>query len=590
MSFLGEIKRRKVFQVGAVYAVVAWLAIQVITAIETPLGLPDWVDTLVIVLLAIGFPLTLVISWAFDVTPEGIVRDAGGDAPVKSGGRKIEYVLIGLLVITVGWIGYSELGPSGKPARQTLPNSIAVLPFENLSPDPDNAYFAGGIHEEILNQLAKIRDLNVIARTSVLNPDFTDGSMSIPAIALELNVETIMEGSVRYSGNLDTVRVTAQLIDGETNTHIWTDTFDGDLTDFFGFQTEIAVQIASATQAEFSADERERIDKPITNSPEAYALYLKARAMAELGGFASPPEYYQILDQAIALDPDFAEAHAVKAIGYGLAIRFDIQDSQLAFAEMLAIATEHTGQALAIDPDLGLAHMAQAFVYYNNQHGTLAKQALERALQLSPNDVGLLEIAARTLSLLGDHNEAVRMAQRAVDLASDGAEATLAGTLWYAGNPVGAAESFREHINQSPLQNRLLGAVEFVLGNNAAAISNLHRFEELEDINAGWNAIYPDGIAQLAYQYGRLGLQEDARRIFNNLEARRADGQYIATASRAILHLAIGDVDKAYQLLGEINGDWSLYSLRWMKSNILNDPVLEEPRFVELRSRIGVFD
>ncbi len=265
MSFLGEIKRRKVFQVGAVYAVVAWLAIQVITAIETPLGLPDWVDTLVIVLLAIGFPLTLVISWAFDVTPEGIVRDAGGDAPVKSGGRKIEYVLIGLLVITVSWIAYSELGPSGRPALRVLPNSIAVLPFENLSPDPDNAYFAGGIHEEILNQLAKIRDLNVIARTSVLNPDFTDGSMSIPAIALELNVETIMEGSVRYSGNLDTVRVTAQLIDGETNTHIWTDTFDGDLTDFFGFQTVIAVQIASATQAEFSADERELIDKPITN-------------------------------------------------------------------------------------------------------------------------------------------------------------------------------------------------------------------------------------------------------------------------------------------------------------------------------------
>ena len=588
MSFLGEIKRRKVFQVGAVYAVVAWLAIQVITSIETPLGLPDWVDTLVIVLLAIGFPLTLVISWAFDVTPEGVVRDAGGDAPVKSGGRKIEYVLIGLLVIAVGWIGYSELGPSGQPTHELLPNSIAVLPFENLSPDPDNAYFAGGIHEEILNQLAKIRDLNVIARTSVLNPDFTNGSMSIPAIALALNVEIIMEGSVRYSGNRDTVRVTAQLIDGETNTHIWTDTFDGDLTDFFGFQTEIAIQIASATHAEFSADERERIDKPITNSPEAYALYLKARRVRSGPGFAPPAEYYQILDQAIALDPDFAEAHADKAIGYGLAIRFDIKDSQLTFAEMLAIATEHTERALAIDPDLGLAHMAQAFVHYNNQHGTLARQALERALQLSPNDVGLLLIAARTLSLLGDHNEAVRMAQRAVDLASYGAEATLAGTLWYAGNPVAAAESFREHIDISPLQNRLLGAVEFVLGNNAAAISHLRRFEELSDI--GDNVVYPDGIAQLAYQYGRLGLREDAQRLYNALEAMRADGQHIATASRAMSHLAVGDVDKAYQLLGEINGEWSLYSLRWMKSNILNDPVLEEPRFVELRSRIGVFD
>jgi hypothetical protein len=176
MSFWGEIKRRKIFQVAVVYGVVAWLLVQIVTAVDEPLHLPSWTATLVIVLLAVGFPITLVMSWAFNLTSEGLVRDRGGSGAPRDAGRTIEYVLIGLLIVAVGWIAY-RVDFSGAPsagassaaitgARGRLPNSVAVLPFASLSLDPADALFAAGIHDELLNRLAHVRDLNVIARTS----------------------------------------------------------------------------------------------------------------------------------------------------------------------------------------------------------------------------------------------------------------------------------------------------------------------------------------------------------------------------------------------------------------------------------------
>ena len=195
MSILVEIKRRKIFQVAAVYLVVAWLLIQIVATVEAPLSLPDWVDTLVILLLAIGFPVTLVMSWGFNLTPDGVVKDQGSNEAERSGGRRIEYVLIGLLAVAMVWVIYRvEISPSEQPVELdadeavggVLSNSIAVLPFENLSPDPDNAYFAAGIHESTLNQLAKIRDLIVMSRSSVMQ--YEENRPPIAAMAKALNV------------------------------------------------------------------------------------------------------------------------------------------------------------------------------------------------------------------------------------------------------------------------------------------------------------------------------------------------------------------------------------------------------------------
>jgi TolB-like protein len=322
MSFLGEIKRRKVFQIAAVYAVVAWLLVQIVATVEAPLNLPDWVDTFVILLLAIGFPITLIISWAFNVTPEGLVRDRG--AGVQTNGRTIEYVFIGLLVIAVGWLVYRDFSPSidqTMGSDDVLPNSVAVLPFENLSPNPDDAFFADGLHEEVLNQLVKLSNLNVISRTTMLR--YAGRDKSPPEIADELHVESVMEGSVRYAG--DRIRVTIQLIDPETDLHLLSETYNADVSDIariFDIQSDIAMNVANALQAEFSSGEQARIEQIPTTSSDAYSLYLAAKAFQERWTRDDFLLAFERIDRALSFDPNFALAWSTKARLYADAIPF----------------------------------------------------------------------------------------------------------------------------------------------------------------------------------------------------------------------------------------------------------------------------
>ena len=313
MSFLGEINRRKIFQVAAVYLVVAWLIMQVVDVVNDPLSLPDWFDTVVILLLGIGFPIALILSWAFNITPHGVVRDAGGSS-VPRGGRRIEYVLLGLLVAAFGWIGYRELNPPVSNGREILANSIAILPCANLSPDPDNAYFSAGIHGEILNQLDKIQELNVIARTSVLQ--YADAARPITEIAQELNVGNVMDCSVSYAENR--VAVSVQLIDAETGVNLWSERYNEKLADVFDIQADIAIRIAIALEAKLLPGERESIEERPTNSPEAYANYLRALELFWVAGEPSSPpsrlsDLLSYLDRAIDLDSEFSLAYARRA-------------------------------------------------------------------------------------------------------------------------------------------------------------------------------------------------------------------------------------------------------------------------------------
>lgn len=238
MSFLGELKRRKVLQVAVIYGVTAWVIVQVVATVEDPLNRPDWFDTAVIVMLAAGFPIGMFLSWSFDFTAHGVVKETVDPPDDAAAG--------------------AESGQ--ETATKRLPNSIAVLPFENLSPNADDACFAAGMHEQLLNELAKIRGINVIARTSVLR--YGNDPQPIPHIAEALNVGTVMEGSVRYAG--DKVRVTAQLIDGTSRAHLWTEAYDGDLSDIFKIQTDIATTIAKALHAELLPEFRAELDKPPT--------------------------------------------------------------------------------------------------------------------------------------------------------------------------------------------------------------------------------------------------------------------------------------------------------------------------------------
>ena len=604
-SFITELKRRNVFKVAVAYAIVAWIVMQVADVITQNLGLPSWFPQIVTALLILGLPIAMVFAWAFELTPEGIKPSKSVesiDSITHATGRKLDFIIIGVLVLAVVFLVIDNyllndelevvaektstqlnLEESAETAslvvieerRDVLSNSVAVLPFENLSPDPDNAYFANGIHDTILQELGNIQDMNVISRTAMLR--YADRSTPIPQVAEELNVQTVMEGSVQYAGGR--VLVTVLLIDPQTNTHLWGESYDRPFSDIFTIQADIATQIAMALEAQLLPTERESLEKPLTNSLEAYALYLKARAMLVDLEPIPNPEFYQYLDQAIALDPEFALAHAVKASVYGISKRSGVQLNELNFEEMEQVALEHIERALAIDPDLGLIYMALAEIHTSNRHGTLAKQAFERAVQLSPNDVDILDNYARFLSFIGAHEESVRLTRRTVELAPNDFHNLLGQVLLFAGDLVAAADSLRQAIELSPSDYRShlrLVVSEILLGNETEALAVLRHTEQLNPNNAF-----------LAYYYSRLGLQEDAVKIFNRFEAEIADGRSISRGIRAVLYLAIGEADKAYDNFNQISNE-DMYILQIILLNILNDSVLEEPRFVEIRNKLEI--
>lgn len=259
--------------------------------------------------------------------------------------------------------------------RSVLPNSIAVLPFENISLDPEDAFLAAGIHEEILNQLAKLSELNVIARTSMMQ--YAAGDKSIPQVAEELNVETVMEGSVRYADGR--VLVTVQLIDPVTNAHLWSESYNRELADVFAIQSDIAMSIANALEAEFSVEELTSGRYP-TSSPEAYELYLRAIDVFDNGDLQAVPS---TLNRAIALDPGFANAYALMARYYAEQLSSGAAGNNPNDVERLA--RENADLALSLDPTVAFAHLALGQLHQLNGRAEAALASYRRAVDLSPD-------------------------------------------------------------------------------------------------------------------------------------------------------------------------------------------------------------
>jgi len=585
MSVLGELKRRKIIQVIAVYAVVAWLVVQVITSIEEPLNLPGWTDTLVIVLLVLGFPVMLVLSWAFNVTPAGLVRDGDGEETSKSSGRSIEFVLIGLVGIAVVWLIYRTEFDSQPPpepvaveetAPDVLPNSVAVLPFANLSPDPDNAFFAAGIHDTILNELAKIRDMHVISRTTMIR--YAETEKSMPQIAEELRVETVMEGSIQYANGR--VLVTAQLIDPQTDTHLWSANYDRDIADVFAIQADIATQIAEALQAQISPEERQSIQQQMTDSPEAYAAYLQAMEIADWDlspGDTYNLEFHDLLNKAIELDPHFARVYAVKA---------HITPSR---EEDLIVSLAE--KALELDPGLGLAHSALGFVHHHRFRDVEAREEFDNALRLSPNDPNIMDDMSRYLSYMGEFDSAVALATRLNDI-DPGFSGALNLVTWVSGDLEASVREARRlvRMNSTSHWHRLgLAVGEQLMGNDEVAqaqariAKNLRQDEVFYDI-----ALYT--LPQTAIRYHVLGYEEDAKFLLD-LFFERADKEMATPVSLAFAYLALDDYKKLMEQLqiiaDEVDSGFRSTANTLLAANPYNDPMLDTPEFVEARRRLG---
>jgi TolB-like protein/Flp pilus assembly protein TadD len=353
-GFFCELKRRKVYRVAAGYFVVGWLLIQIAATVFPPLELPAWALRLVVVTVLAGFPIALVLAWAFDVGPGGIEFTAPAEdcPPALRPKQRNVYILAALGVLIAVGAG-ALLWP--RTVGGKLDKSIAVLPFDNLSNDPENAFFADGLHDDVLTSLANVGDLKVISRTSVL--PYRGKGHNMREIGKALGVTAILEGSVRRSGNR--IRLVVQLIDARTDQHLWAEDYDRDLTDVFAIQSALAQEIAKQLKAKLSADEKARMETKPTENNQAYMLYVRARPLATGSNTEQRKDAIPLFEQAIQLDPNFALAHAQLSRLQSW-IYFSIDPTEARREKAKASLDE----ALRLKPNLAETHLALGFYHY----------------------------------------------------------------------------------------------------------------------------------------------------------------------------------------------------------------------------------
>ena len=350
-GFFEELKRRKVYRVAAAYIIAAGFIIQIASAVFPAWELPNWAFRFVVVLLLIGFPISLILAWAYDLTPQGIRA-----TPAPRTHRRQNLIMLIAIGVVVSAVGGFFLFP--RASARNVEKSIAVLPFQSLSDEKENAYFADGMQDDILTNLSKIGDLKVISRMSVMSYR-GDGVRNAREIGKALGVATLLEGSVRRAGNR--VRVNVQLINANNDEHIWAEDYDRDLTDVFAIQTDLAQKIASALQAKLSPNEKERFDRRPTQNPDAYLLFIQAHDYANRPDMLPDTSLKaeQLFEQATKLDPNFALAFA----GLSMVESWLYHSSDPVPARREKARTA-ANEALRLQPDLPEGHLALGFSYY----------------------------------------------------------------------------------------------------------------------------------------------------------------------------------------------------------------------------------
>ncbi len=402
--FFAELKRRNVYRAAMLYGMGAWLLAQIATQIFPFFNVPNSAVRFVIVSLILGFPIAMVLSWIYELTPEGLVRTEDVDpAMQRQWGRKVDFVIIGVLLLVIAMLVYQRL-PFRTQSGEAIPEkSIAVLPFANFSDEKANAFFADGIQDDILTSLAEIKELRVISRSSVIQ--FRDGTArNLREIAKTLGVANILEGSVRREG--DRVVVNVQLIDARNDRHIWANRYDRTLVDSLGLQGELASEIADALRANLSADEKARVAIKPTQNPNAYVFYLRANQISRnpdtlLQDYKTAEQLFM---QAITLDPDFALAHARLA-----SVRAEVFHFYEPTDAWKTKARTEAETALRLQPNLAEAHLALGqCIYWMDHDYERALEQFEIASRLSPSNGDARRLVAAIKRRQGKWEEALQ--------------------------------------------------------------------------------------------------------------------------------------------------------------------------------------
>jgi TolB-like protein/Tfp pilus assembly protein PilF len=409
MSFVDELKRRNVLRVAIAYAIVAWLIAQVTELAFDSFGTPDWAIKTVLFLLLIGFPLALLFAWAFELTPDGLKREKDVDRSesiTPRTGRKLDYSIFAVLVLALGYFAADKFlldtPPDVGVPQTTADKSIAVLPFVNMSSDPEQEYFSDGIAEELLNVLSKIPGLRVSARTSSFQ--FKGENLDIVKIGQQLNSSLVLEGSVRKSGT--SVRITAQLIDAATGFHLWSETYDRQIEDVFAVQDEISAAIVAELQEHLGLQVGAAPRVRTAENPAAHEAYLRGLYLVAQDTRAGREEAVAQFERALSHDPDYAIAHAELAMA--------ILRSRPG-AEARPRAALHVKRATELDPTLAEVHAAKGLLLYDQVNLEEALTSFRRAVEINPNYVAAYTWMGQLLNLdLGRYDEAFPMREKAM--------------------------------------------------------------------------------------------------------------------------------------------------------------------------------
>ena len=595
-GLFAELKRRNVFKAGVAYLALGWIVTQVSSTVAPLLHLPDWIGAVVLWIGVLAFPFVIMFSWIYEITPEGLKRESEVDRSASIThvtSRRMDYLIVGLLVLAIGFTAFDRFGPrraasatsiemtvpavstgaaaptapaASQPSPSVSDNSIAVLPFVNMSSDKEQDFFSDGITEELLNLLAKIPQLQVTARTSSFS--FKGKDVGIKEIAKTLSVAHILEGSVRKSGNQ--VRITAQLINAVNDKHLWSETYDRKLDDIFKVQDEIAGKVVGELKVTLLG----AAPKVRTTDPEAYALYLQAK---QLGRQATKEAFQQsdaLYRKVLAIDPRYAPAWSGQFSNFVNEASIGLLPSKEGFAK----AHEAALKALAIDPDYAPAHSSLGWIaMYGDGDLAAAAEHFKHALTLDPSDLDVLRNSATVLASLGRLDEALALNEAVVrrdpvnmnTLSNLGLEQRMAGRF------DAAIASFRTVLSLAPGRGNghaQLGVALLLKGDAQGALA-----ETRQETSEVWKMI------GLPLAYHALGRKADSDAALAALIAKyEKDGPYNIAHDYAYR----GEADKAFAWLDKAieYGDPGIGEI--VTENLF-DKIHADPRWLPFLRKIG---
>jgi len=584
-NFFAELKRRNVYKVAVAYAIIAWLLVQIATQVFPFFEIPNWAVRLVVLVLIAGFPVALVFSWAFEITLEGIVRETdveSGKSITHHTGKKIVAITIVLAIIAAGLLAFRLFGPKlvgprhSEVAAAIPEKSIAVLPFDSLSEDKNNAYFAEGVQDEILTRLAKVADLKVISRTSTQH--LKSAPDDLPQIAKQLGVAHVLEGSVQKAN--DQIRVNVQLINALTDTHLWAETFDRKLTDIFAVESEIAKTIADTLQAKLSGSEQHAIAARPTENTEAHQLYLKGRFFWNKRTANDLKKSIEYFEQAIAADPNYALAYAGIADAYVWLPGYTAGTPRDCYPKAKAAATK----ALQLDDTLAEAHTTLALaIWLYDFDASQAIKEFQRAIELNPNyAIAHQQYGNNTLSALGRFDDAIVEGKRAVELdpLSLVINTDMGSDYYYARRYDEAIAQLHKTLEMDPgfyIAHLVLGQVLDAKGARDAAIVECEKARALNDD--------PSVLGVLARSHGLSGNKMEAEKILDHLK-KLSKERYVSAYSFALAYLGLGDKEEALRWLEQSYQDRAGSDVGFIRVDPLLDPVRDDPRFEALAEKI----